>query len=138
MITDQSASAAMTVLAAVEPQALVVDHRRISRDSTVPKDVYDQLKAMPRPKLGDYKVGDVLGTGTFGTVFVVKQRVRPPPPRRPRAEGRAGAAGGPRGARSARGQPAWRGEARRSNARAHARRTRARSTRSSGCTRPST
>ena len=32
-------------------------HYPISRDSTVPKEVYDQLKAMPRPKLGDYKVG---------------------------------------------------------------------------------
>ena len=70
LITDQSASAAMTVLAAVEPQALVVDHRRISRDSTVPKDVYDQLKAMPRLSLGcEHRQADEDYAKKRGTFF---------------------------------------------------------------------
>ena len=76
------------------PLALPAIDRRISRDSTVPKEVFKTLKEMPRPKLEDYAVGAVLGTGTFGTVFVAERRARsaasraaararapPPPPR---------------------------------------------------------
>ncbi|KAK7241911.1 cAMP-dependent protein kinase [Aureococcus anophagefferens] len=65
----------MSATVLVEPPlALPAIDRRISRDSTVPKEVFKTLKEMPRPKLEDYAVGAVLGTGTFGTVFVAERR----------------------------------------------------------------
>ena len=42
----------------------------------VAKEVFEMLKGMERPKLADYSVGAVLGTGTFGTVFVAVHAVR--------------------------------------------------------------